>query len=87
MSTEPNLLITADDRTGVLETGGACADLGFRVRFGPNPVAGDDCALLDIDSRHTSPRVAGERVVRAHSVSGAIPVPQNGLRVARQLGA
>ena len=67
MSTEPNLLITADDRTGVLETGGACADLGFRVRFGPNPVAGDDCALLDIDSRHTSPRVAGERVVRAHS--------------------
>ena len=68
MSTEPNLLITADDRTGVLETGGACADLGFRVRFGPNPVDGDDCALLDIDSRHTSPRVAAERVVRAHSV-------------------
>ena len=66
-ATEPTLLITADDRTGALETGGACADLGFRVRFGPNPVAGDACALLDIDSRHTSPQVAGERVVRAHS--------------------
>lgn len=29
------LLLTADDRTGALEAGGAVADLGWRVRFAP----------------------------------------------------
>ena len=62
----PNLLVTADDRTGVLEAGGACADLGFRVRFGATPADGDDCALQDIASRHRSPREAATRVVAAH---------------------
>lgn len=62
----PTLLVTADDRTGVLEAGGACADLGFRVRFGLAPVDGDDCALLDIASRHGPPGEAAARVVAAH---------------------
>ena len=63
---EPYLLITADDRTGALETGGACADLGFPVRFGSVPPAGDDCLLVDIASRHLQPDEAGARVVSAH---------------------
>lgn len=62
----PNLLITADDRTGVLEAGGACAALGFEVRFGTAPRDGDDCTLLDIDSRHRAPVEAAERTTRAH---------------------
>lgn len=71
MTSRPNLLVTADDRTGVLEAGGALADLGYRVRFGAAPVAGDDCALLDIDTRHRTPDEAAERTVRAHR-SGAL---------------
>ena len=65
-SPDPYLLITADDRTGVLEAGGACAALGFEVRFGTTPRDGDDCALLDIDSRHRAPGEAAARTVRAH---------------------
>lgn len=63
---EPYLLISGDDRTGVLEAGGACAALGFRVRFGTAPREGDDCLLLDIDSRHRVADEAGERTIRAH---------------------
>lgn len=63
---EPYLLITADDRTGVLEAGGACAALGFEVRFGTAPRDGDDCTLLDIDSRHRASGEAAARTVRAH---------------------
>ena len=63
---EPYLLITADDRTGVLEAGGACAALGFEVRFGTVPRDGDDCTLLDIDSRHRAPGDAAARTIRAH---------------------
>ena len=61
-----NLLVTADDRTGALETGGACADLGYRVRLDTVPVAGDDCVLLDLASRHLRPREAAERTLVAH---------------------
>ena len=61
---KPHLLITADDRTGALETGGACADLGFRVRLDVAP--GDECALIDVASRHLPPLDAGIRVVAAH---------------------
>lgn len=63
---EPYLLITADDRTGVLEAGGACAALGFEVRFATAPRNGDDCVLLDIDTRHRAPGEAAERTIRAH---------------------
>lgn len=61
-----NLLVTADDRTGALETGGACADLGYRVRLDTAPVDGDDCVLLDLASRHLRPRDAAERTLVAH---------------------
>ena len=63
---EVNLLVAADDRTGALEAGGACADLGFRVRLDTVPVDGDDCVLLDLASRHLRPREAAERTRVAH---------------------
>lgn len=62
----PTLLVSADDRTGALETGGACADLGWRARFARNPVPEDDCALLDLASRHADPADARRRTALAH---------------------
>ena len=61
------LLVTADDRTGALEAGGACAEQGFAVRFAPAPAEDDDCALLDLASRHTTPREAARRASAAHA--------------------
>ena len=60
------LLITADDRTGALETGGACADLGFDVRLVKVPAADDDCAVVDLDSRHCGAGEAARRMREAH---------------------
>ncbi|MDE0658424.1 MAG: hypothetical protein OXI79_02125 [Gammaproteobacteria bacterium] len=60
------LLITADDRTGALETGGACADLGFDVRLSTAPSRGDDCAVIDLDSRHCTAAEAARRIGEAH---------------------
>ncbi len=62
----PALLITADDRTGALETGGVCADLGFGVRLTNAPCGADDCAVVDIDSRHCQPREAARRIALVH---------------------
>ena len=64
--TSPILLVTADDRTGALEAGGACADLGFAVRLVTSPDADDDCAVIDLDSRHCQPDEAMRRTERAH---------------------
>ena len=61
------LLVTADDRTGVLEVGGAIADLGFAVRLAAAPACHDDCLLLDVASRHVEGAEAGRLVVAAHS--------------------
>lgn len=61
------LLITADDRTGALEAGGACAEQGFAVRFVRAPAEGDDCAVLDLASRHTTPEEAARRIGTAHA--------------------
>ena len=60
------LLISADDRTGALETGGACADRGFEVRLTTTPDTTDDCAVIDLDSRHCAPNLAAQRIVEAH---------------------
>ncbi len=60
------LLITADDRTGALETGGACADLGFDVRLTAAPDATDDCAVIDLDSRHCPAVEAARRIDESH---------------------
>ena len=63
------LLITADDRTGALETGGACADLGFDVRLTAAPGVTDDCAVIDLDSRHCSAVEAARRIAEAHRLA------------------
>lgn len=60
------LLITADDRTGALEVGGACAAQGFNVCFAPKPTSQSDCALQDLGSRHVRPAEAARRMVAAH---------------------
>ena len=60
------LLVTADDRTGALETGGACADLGLKTRLVRVPTADDDCAVMDLDCRHCAPAEAQRRVAMAH---------------------
>ena len=62
----PALLVTADDRTGALETGGACADLGFETRLVRVPATDDDCAVMDLDCRHVAPAEAARRVAAAH---------------------
>lgn len=61
------LLITADDRTGALESGGACADLGFDVRLAKAPAAGDECVAVDLATRHLAPELAAERIRRGHA--------------------
>ena len=66
MSVGVPLLVTADDRTGALEVGGAVADLGFAVRLAGSPDSQDDCLLLDVASRHVEGVEAGRRVVAAH---------------------
>lgn len=61
------LLITADDRTGALESGGACADLGFAVRLAKAPATSDECAVVDLATRHVAPALAAERIQRGHA--------------------
>ena len=63
----PTLLVTADDRTGALETGGACAELGFEVRLVAAPTGRDDCAVIDLNSRHCEPGAAMRRMAVAAS--------------------
>ena len=61
------LLVSADDRTGALESAGACADLGFRARLARAPVAGYEVVAVDIDSRHVAPELAARRIKEAHA--------------------
>ena len=61
----PTLLITADDRTGALEAGGACAELGFDVTFAATPTAKADCAVVDLNSRHCERGAAMRRMAVA----------------------
>lgn len=65
------LLLTADDRTGALESGGAIADLGWETRFlpqteGERPAqpASCQCRVLDMASRHGSPAQARQGIER-----------------------
>ncbi len=66
MGVDVPLLVTADDRTGALEVGGAIADLGFAARLAGAPACRDDCLLLDVASRHVEGAAAGRAVVAAH---------------------
>jgi uncharacterized protein YgbK (DUF1537 family) len=59
--------VVADDRTGALETAGACADVGFASIVVPDRhrlVPGADCVVVDLGSRHMASRDA---VARARS--------------------
>ena len=72
------LFLTADDRTGALESGGAVADLGWEARF--VPLAADDaaassrwghplaCRVADLASRHCHPVEARRRIEDALAV-------------------
>ena len=73
----PSLLLTADDRTGALESGGAVADLGWEARFVPLAPgyalsAGrldqpGTCHVLDLASRHCPAAEARARIERTLS--------------------
>ena len=67
MAEQIPFLVTADDRTGALEVGGALADLGFAVRLAQTPRDGDDCLATDVASRHVEAKEAKRRVAAAHS--------------------
>jgi 4-hydroxythreonine-4-phosphate dehydrogenase len=60
------LLIGADDRTGALETAGACADAGFGMvevvaRHMSGAGAATRAIVVDLVTRHVDPSVAAER--------------------------
>lgn len=77
-------VITADDRSGALETAAACADLGWPATVVRWDVAGSaDARVIDLDSRHAGPDdgairigalVAGEagHSVRAHKIDSTL---------------
>ena len=55
-----SLLVTADDSTGAMEAGAACADAGWTVDVVPGEVAtpGEslgNCVVRDLRSRHVAP--------------------------------
>ena len=66
------VLVTADDRTGALEVGGACADLGLKTRLVRLPTADDGCAVVDLDCRHCAPAEAQRRVATAHQLAARL---------------
>jgi D-threonate/D-erythronate kinase len=57
-----DLLVAADDRTGALETAGACADAGLRTVVAPVSLTAMNedfrCVVLDLGSRHLDPASA-----------------------------
>ena len=75
----PPLLLTADDRTGALESGGAVAELGWETRFVPLaaghalPAGHWDqpgaCHVLDLASRHCPAAEARRRIERTHAAA------------------
>ena len=57
-------VVAADDRTGALETAGACADLGCDSVVAPHGIdiaRERGCVVVDLASRHLSPLEAGAR--------------------------
>ena len=66
------MLVTADDSTGAIEAGAACADVGWTVDAVPFAVAGSvptrvecDCTVIDLRSRHVTQNEARARIVAA----------------------
>ena len=80
------LLVTADDRSGAMESAAQCADAGWRSVVtswdGEHPDITDvDCEVIDLRSRHVSPESARERVTaslaipavrRAHKIDSTL---------------
>ncbi len=63
--------VVADDRTGALETAGACADVGFEsvvVPYRDDVVLRADCVVVDLASRHLP---SDEAALRARSAPAA----------------
>ena len=63
-----SVVVIADDRTGAMETAGACADLGcgaIVVPFGVTSAFDSQCMVLDLATRHLSPSEAQARAVSA----------------------
>ena len=59
------LLVTADDRTGALEIGGAVGNADFLVPVGPYAES-DICCTIDLNSRHLSASEAYKKTLEAH---------------------
>ena len=59
------LLVTADDRTGALEIGGAVGNAEFLVPVGPYAES-DICCTIDLNSRHLSASEAYKKTLEAH---------------------
>lgn len=69
------LLVAADDRTGALETAGACADAGMVATVVPAdpaavPTTGRACTVVDLASRHLDPAAAA---TAAHTLEAVQP--------------
>lgn len=64
-----NLLVTADDRTGALEIGGAVANEAFAVSVGVE-LQDSLCSVIDLDTRHKSPSTAYETVFELGKTPG-----------------
>lgn len=74
-------MVVADDRTGALETAGACADVGFEALVVPyehDSAPGAECVVIDLESRHLS---TGAAAARARAVDpGAVHKIDSSLR-------
>jgi uncharacterized protein YgbK (DUF1537 family) len=65
VSTTPDLLVAADDRTGALEVGGVCADAGWGpvdVAVGLGGTGTSRIRVVDLATRHLGPDAAAEQV-------------------------
>ncbi len=59
------LLVSADDRTGALEVGGALAGKNHTVPVGPNADS-ERCCVVDLGTRHLGPEIARRRMLDLH---------------------
>ena len=64
------LLFSADDRTGSLEIGGLVANRDLPVPVGPH-ARSDRCCVVDIATRHLSPREAQDRMQQVLGIEAA----------------
>jgi uncharacterized protein YgbK (DUF1537 family) len=69
----PQLLVLADDRTGALETAGACADAGLVAVMTPFGAVDElplhDCRVVDLGSRQLRAAEAARRAVAAEGAA------------------